>query len=190
MHNMPHTEETKLKISMALRGVPCPHNRRATIDVDGETLYRCGRCGEFKPYSDFYKNKRGVLGITYSCKKCHNATSIATRDKERARDANREYARRARLKNPERFREVWRGRPHRRGKKESARVALNIAVRDGKIIKPDTCSECGCFGRITAHHNNYDLPLSVEWLCYECHGKRHRKEQLVYGLEVLEVKNG
>jgi ribosomal protein S27AE len=52
---------------------------------------------------------------------------------------------------------------------------LNKAVINGLIEKPMSCSDCGNITRLAAHHNDYNKALDVEWLCYECHGKRHRK---------------
>ena len=36
--------------------------------------------------------------------------------------------------------------------KIKARNFINNAIRDGKIIKPEVCSNCGCHGDIQAHH--------------------------------------
>jgi len=176
MHNMPHSKEARLRMSNSHIGTPCLHKRRETIIKNGETLYRCSSCGKFKPYSEFYKNKRTILGIKSSCKKCHCIESVRTRNKEKARDKNREYERISRQINPEKNRERWRKRKRKNDKKEKARDILNKAVKTGIILKPDICAKCGRAIKLTAHHDNYDEPLKVEWLCYECHGKLHRKD--------------
>lgn len=61
--------------------------------------------------------------------------------------------------------------------KWSARVHVNDAVRDGKIAKPSTCSDCGKAAPYIEghHHKGYDkaVELDVVWLCKKCHAKRH-----------------
>lgn len=178
MHNMPHSEESKNKMSEAHRGVANVSRRRKTIIKDGITLYQCGVCKEFKPYEDFYKNKRTILGITPECKICHCKISIKTRDKEKARESNRKYMGRARKNNLEKFRKRERSRIREKDEKYFARLELHNAVKRGDIVKPKCCENCGKEERLTAHHDDYSKPLEVSWLCYRCHGKRHRKDSV------------
>ena len=56
----------------------------------------CSRCGHPKKLDEFYTDKRASDGRKSSCKSCHNDVSVATRDPEKKRKANREYARRLR----------------------------------------------------------------------------------------------
>ena len=35
-------------------------------------LYRCTRCGQYKPKSEFYKDNRVPCGIRSKCKKCYH----------------------------------------------------------------------------------------------------------------------
>jgi hypothetical protein len=56
-----------------------------------------------------------------------------------------------------------------------AHMAVWRALRDGDLLKPDKCSECDRGDRrIDAHHEDYERPLAVEWLCRSCHMRRHR----------------
>lgn len=176
MHNMPHSEESKIKMSKSHKGIENHSRRRATIEKDGITLYQCGVCKEFKPYEDFYKNKRTILGITPECKKCHSAECIKTRNKDISRINNQKYMERAREKTPEKFKERERLRKRPKDEKYYTRRALNNAVKRGDIVKPEYCEECGRKVRLTAHHDDYSKPLDVKWLCYKCHGKHHRKD--------------
>ncbi len=53
-----------------------------------------------------------------------------------------------------------------------ARVAE--AIKRGLLIRPDLCEQCGRKSkRIRAHHDDYDKPLDVRWLCDSCHAKEH-----------------
>ena len=161
MHNIPHTEESKQKISKSHKGIPNLYRRRKMIEKDGVTLYICRICKEFKPYEDFYKDKRTILGIKTECKKCHNKESVRLRNKDNAREKNKEYARRARLLNPEKFKEKERKRVRKKDNKYIARRELNNAVKRGEVIKPICCEDCGAETKLSAHHNDYSKPLDV-----------------------------
>ena len=138
-------------------------------------MKQCSKCHTEKAESEFYTDKRTPDGLKCQCKKCHYQTTISTRDLNKKRDSNKEYMRRAVAKNPEKFRAMWSKRPKSDKEKTDARRILNAAVKSRKIIKPAVCSECGIEKRVSAHHEDYAKPLEVTWLCYECHGKRHRR---------------
>ena len=59
--------------------------------------------------------------------------------------------------------------------KAAANDAVERAVRSGKLIRPETCSECGCKPSepVHGHHDDYSKPLSVRWLCRGCHLRTH-----------------
>lgn len=143
--------------------------------INGETSWKCSSCDDWHPENGFYKDKRTANGLKSQCKKCHSIGSINTRDKVNARKNNRNYMRRARKSDPEKFKKRERKSSRKRSKTKNqiARQKLNNAVRKGEILKPKKCEECDLSIRLTGHHEDYDKPLEVEWLCYECHGKRH-----------------
>lgn len=58
----------------------------------------------------------------------------------------------------------------------SVHAQVAKAVRKGELVRPSFCSECGRDGRkILAHHDDYDNPLDVRWLCTFCHHRWHRE---------------
>jgi len=61
--------------------------------------------------------------------------------------------------------------------KERARSKLRYAVWSGKIIKPQSCQECGAQGSVHGHHDDYEKPLDVRWLCTWCHAAVHAHER-------------
>lgn len=57
--------------------------------------------------------------------------------------------------------------------KRVAQVALNNAIRDGRVVKPSACQKCGQVRKLQAHHHDYTTPLEVDWLCIPCHRTHH-----------------
>ena len=53
-----------------------------------------------------------------------------------------------------------------------ARLKLNAAVRYGKVEKLP-CKMCGNT-KVEGHHEDYDQPLQVVWLCKKDHEEFHR----------------
>lgn len=60
--------------------------------------------------------------------------------------------------------------------KAKARREVAIALKSGKLVKPDRCINCQVFtATLEAHHPDHYKPLEVVWLCRKCHGQVHRK---------------
>lgn len=52
---------------------------------------------------------------------------------------------------------------------ERARAIYRVAVKRGKLINPKICSVCGSNVHVSGHHDDYNKPLDVRWLCHACH---------------------
>jgi hypothetical protein len=53
-----------------------------------------------------------------------------------------------------------------------ARRYINTQIQRGKL-KRQPCEVCGCL-ETQAHHNDYDKPMDIRWLCKEHHDALHR----------------
>jgi hypothetical protein len=136
----------------------------------------CRKCGEEKADDLFEKNRR----------KCKNCRRIQGNINHGIRAKNPEYAKKMRIKarlwnmkNPEKVsamkKKSRKSNPPPDPYKFRARYTLSNAVASGRIHRPSICEDCGWEGKIEGHHEDYNKPLEVIWLCKICHGKRHRK---------------
>ena len=150
---------------------------------------KCFKCGEIKPLSAFYKHKKMADGRVNKCKECNkldvrnnyraNIDYYKEREKVRAALPHRVEARKRYAKTDEgkssgnRAKKAWGKRnPIKRG----AAIVVGNAVRDGKLIKPDSCSKCSNTpSSLHAHHDDYAFPLAVRWLCPGCHTAWHKE---------------
>jgi hypothetical protein len=49
-----------------------------------------------------------------------------------------------------------------------------IALKTGRLVR-GPCEHCGTRKYIHAHHDDYDQPIMVRWLCAGHHGEVHRR---------------
>jgi len=134
----------------------------------------CFKCGQPKPVEDFYKHPQMADGRLNKCKECTKSNVHANYVTHI--DEKRSYER-ERFQQPERKSYVLAaGVKHRERHPEryKARVAVNNAVRDGRLVKKP-CEGCGS-EKVQAHHEDYSKPLDVKWLCFVCHRRHHGQD--------------
>lgn len=108
----------------------------------------CPGCHQEKDRTEFYlKNIR--------CKRCCSEI-----DKRRNRKPRTEYHSEYRKGNKE---------------KRKAQDILNGAIRSGSMVRGSRCSRCNKETNVDAHHDDYDKPLDVRWLCRSCHRQHHKQ---------------
>ena len=112
-------------------------------------------------------------GYINKCKDC------TKNDVSKHRNENLEKVRaydRARGKIPERIKtntevnRAWRQEDTRRSR---AHNMVARAIRNGSLFRLP-CVRCG-EQKSLAHHEDYDKPLDVMWLCQPCHKQRHKE---------------
>lgn len=138
----------------------------------------CNKCGSSKAATDFYKNDR-------TCKVCRCAKVRANRaDKidyyrnydnncrsnPEERKAQREaYAKGKGKAVSSAVKKAW---SERNSEQTKANTTTSNAIRDGKLVKKP-CEVCG--EQIAqAHHDDYNFPLVVRWLCVTHHVEWHK----------------
>jgi hypothetical protein len=144
---------------------------------------KCFKCRQTLPKADFYAHKMMGDGLLGKCKGCtkrdvkENRESKSdyyrSKDAERAMLPHRVEARRLYLETQAGKLSANRAKLKYRGRnpiKYKATNAVNNAVRDGRLLRQD-CIRCGA--KAQAHHEDYEKPLEVTWLCPKHHKERH-----------------
>ncbi len=57
--------------------------------------------------------------------------------------------------------------------KKFAHNVVTIMIKNGSLIRAGACSRCGREGKTVAHHEDYNQPEEVTWLCGSCHKRKH-----------------
>lgn len=155
----------------------------------------CSFCGDLKEYSQFHARKTSKDGKTSQCKECCKV--FRKKHYEKNKEKELERSRKWKLENPEKnlsTQKKWRKKnkekyrlivkrhaesyKKRNNHKIKARRKVAYAMSVGKI-KKENCKICKAENS-EAHHNDYDKPLNVIWLCQKCHKKEHRKKDERY----------
>jgi hypothetical protein len=72
-----------------------------------------------------------------------------------------------------------------RSVKAFARNKVTGALASGRLSRAAYCSQCGSRKNIEGHHEDYEAPLLVEWLCRHCHRIRHSRRHFKTANDVL-----
>lgn len=132
---------------------------------------RCPGCEQTLAASEFPANRGNRDGLHAYCLSCNRAKQAAERARrgEDYREMRRRYratpeGRAAYLKYRKEHPTKW-----------AAHKAAQAAIKDGRLVRPDRCEQCGETGMIDSHHDDYAQPLEVRWLCRWCHQAWHRQ---------------
>jgi hypothetical protein len=133
----------------------------------------CFKCNVDKPLTEYYKHARMGDGHLNKCKDCtkKDANQHRSDNLEKIREYDRQRGKLAkRLASNTEVTRAWRAEDKRR---QQAHAAVSKALRHGTLLK-EPCCRCGN-ERSVAHHDDYDKPLEVMWLCQPCHKQRHKE---------------
>jgi ribosomal protein S27AE len=136
-------------------------------------MKECFKCKTVKPLSDFYKHSQMADGHVNKCKECNKNDVTAHRNKnlEKVREYDRARGKESkRLKAATEITRAWRAEDARRN---VAHSAVARAIRNGTLVR-QPCVRCA-ETKSLAHHEDYDHPLVVMWLCQACHKQRHKE---------------
>lgn len=120
-------------------------------------MKRCTKCGEDKPLSEYNRCAASPDGLKWYCRVCANACA-----RSHYRENRDHYIRQVKR---------WQ-REH--PKATDAREAAALAVARGEL-SPQGCEVCSATEDIHAHHDDYDKPLGVRWLCRSHHWQHHAR---------------
>jgi hypothetical protein len=171
---------------------------RERLAIDG--LRRCSHCKSVKPNAAFGTDRSRPDGLNIQCKSCVNAYGSCPRGREINRVAKARYYRKGGAEKQRIYRgtrtgqqaratalhnyahsekgrsaerRYYRGLRARHPGKIFARNAVHRSVRTGQLTK-GPCEKCHTTVGIHGHHDDYNKPLTVRWLCRRHHADLHR----------------
>jgi ribosomal protein S27AE len=135
---------------------------------------RCPNCQIIKLLSEFHKDKRSKDGTSSWCKECRNnfARSYREQNPEKVKQSKEKYT----AKNKKNINKSYKKYYLLNPKKKRAHNLVYKAIASGKLIKQQ-CAICG-ETKTEAHHEDYNKPLEVIWLCRQCHKTLHQLKNL------------
>lgn len=119
-------------------------------------------CAELCSPNDFVKCASHKDGLNSYCKKCRKRYRENRYPIEKSKGL---FTYSFRKKNLKKYRD-------NNKQKIRARAAVKTAITNKKLIKLP-CSSCQSPLNVNAHHQDYNKPLDVTWLCRICHVNIH-----------------
>jgi ribosomal protein S27AE len=146
----------------------------------------CNSCGKRKKTELFHKRKASLDGLAAKCKECQKDYDKKRSNMPHRVEARSEYAktkngiesrrrasRKYSSKNKDKVYKATKEYRENNPKKCKAHGIVAYHVKIGNL-KSKACEVCG-ESKSQAHHDDYDYPLEVRWLCSKHHKEWHAK---------------
>lgn len=141
----------------------------------------CRTCKIEKSVNDFHFTRKDNY-YCLDCKVCHCAIKremrksgkwLKTERNKNVSEQQREKVKQKRLADRQNinYKEFQK-------KKFRAQDAARRAIKKGVISRSETCHSCGKEKKTDAHHDDYDRPLDVIFLCRSCHLALHANKKI------------
>ncbi len=137
----------------------------------------CWKCMSVKGVEEFNKSSSSGCGLNSRCRACDNNASALRRAAPGMAEKASAYHEKWAKENMDKIKENTKSYAERNPEKRKAYSELWAAISSNKIVKPTECEECGGHGLIDGHHDDYNKPLVVRWLCRSCHKAHHKNER-------------
>jgi len=141
---------------------------------DAPTEKMCHNCGRLLPLEAYGRSARSYDGRANKCNDCIRAQRESPEHKERTR-----------------LYDEWRrGLDHRKAdlieqqRRRRERLPERKRARDlvARHLTPEPCVICGA-AKAEGHHEDYDKPLDVVWLCRRHHREYHQEKFCLWRYE-------
>ena len=129
----------------------------------------------YKRYRELHREERRAYNKKYREEHLEQERARNIEYKRQHKKEMAEYGKQYEQAHREKRREINRRYKSRHPNEKAVWRKTNYAIRKGELIK-QPCESCGKKS-VEAHHDNYNKPLEVRWLCRGCHVEWHRNNK-------------
>lgn len=133
----------------------------------------CSVCGIDKQLEENFWRRATKNGYFNRCIDCMTMIKKAVRKTPQHKAQEREYRANNRDKTLEKNRRYRERHGSTPGIRRPAHNIVAAALKSGKLVRPEECQRCLEPRPVEAHHDDYNKPLDVLWLCHRCHMRLH-----------------
>jgi hypothetical protein len=138
-------------------------------------LRTCSTCKTDKEVDDFYARPGVGDGIYNVCKECMKGNARRRYEKQCEAVFMGEDPPVRNKPSPEALQIKYKKRYANNKHKFAANGAVNRAIKAGELVR-GPCEKCAD-PDTEGHHDDYNKPLDVRWLCKTHHNEHHRKQR-------------
>lgn len=154
---------------------------RAKLTVRSEEAIQ----NQKKYRSEWQKKKRPILNARI------RERYVANLEEERKKSVLRQKKYMASEKGRAKHNETSKLYERLNPEKIRAQRKFRAAIKSGKLIRPDICDVCNKSGKIQGHHEDYNKPLDIIWMCNYCHLYHHQRSRFhAERLSERDTRNG